>query len=60
MSLTFRSCLIILAMATAAYAQNASRPEFEAASVRLSDPENLQIASCCRFIARRGRLRSIR
>jgi len=42
MSLTFRSCLIILAMATAAYAQNASRPEFEAASVRLSDPENLQ------------------
>ena len=44
MNLTFRRCLIVLAITTAAYAQNAARPEFEVASVRVSDPENLQIS----------------
>src|SRR5262247_1318904 len=43
MNLTFR-CLVVLAITTAAYAQNASGPEFEVASVRRSDPENLQIS----------------
>src|SRR4029453_8433069 len=42
MSLTFRCSLLVLTIATATYAQNATRPEFEVASVRLSDPENLQ------------------
>jgi uncharacterized protein (TIGR03435 family) len=44
MNLTFRCCLIILTLATATYAQNATGPEFEVASVRRSDPENLQIS----------------
>src|SRR5262245_38729813 len=43
MNLTFR-CLVVLAITTAAYAQNAARPEFEVASVRVSDLENLQIS----------------
>jgi uncharacterized protein (TIGR03435 family) len=44
MNLTFRGCLIVLTLATATYAQNAPRPEFEVASVRVSDSENLQIS----------------
>src|SRR5215467_5147455 len=44
MYLTFRYCLIILTLAAAAYAQNATQPEFEVASVRRSDPENLQVS----------------
>jgi uncharacterized protein (TIGR03435 family) len=44
MNLMFRCCLIVLILATATYAQNATGPEFEVASVRLSDPENLQIS----------------
>jgi uncharacterized protein (TIGR03435 family) len=44
MNLTLRCCLIVLAITTAAYAQNATRPEFEVASVRVSDPENVQIS----------------
>src|SRR6478672_9257052 len=44
MNLTVRCCLIILTLATATYAQNATGPEFEVASVRRSDPENLQIS----------------
>src|SRR5262249_33574272 len=42
--LTFRGCLIILTFATFIYAQNATRPEFEVASVRLSDPGNVQVS----------------
>ena len=42
MHLTFRCCLIVLTFAAATYAQNATRPEFEVASVRVADPENLQ------------------
>src|SRR5262249_49158705 len=37
-----RLCLIVFIFATATYAQNATGPEFEVASVRLSDPQNLQ------------------
>src|SRR5438045_6632758 len=44
MNSTFRCCLIVLALATATYAQNATGPEFEVASVHLSDPANLQIS----------------
>ena len=44
MNLTFRSCFIVLTLATATYAQNATGPEFEVASVRVSDPQNLQIS----------------
>src|SRR6185503_17709985 len=43
-NLTFRCCLIVLTLAMATYAQNATRPEFEVASVRVSDPANLQIS----------------
>src|SRR5215468_9316355 len=43
MNLTFR-CLVVLAITTAAYAQNAARPEFEVASVRVSNPDNLQVS----------------
>lgn len=35
-----RVCLILLVLATAAVAQNAPKPEFEAASVRVADPTN--------------------
>jgi uncharacterized protein (TIGR03435 family) len=42
MSLMFRCCFIVLTFATASFAQNATRPEFEVASVRLADPTNLQ------------------
>src|SRR5262245_22222152 len=42
MNLTLRCSLIILALAGAAHAQDAGRPEFEVASIRLSDPTNLQ------------------
>src|SRR4030095_7735393 len=44
MSLTFRCSLIVLTIATATYAQNATRPEFEVASIRVSDPQNLQVS----------------
>src|SRR6476619_1527467 len=44
MNLTFRCCLILLTLATAAYAQNPARPEFEVASIRVSDPANLQVS----------------
>jgi len=42
--LVFRCSLIVLALATVTYAQNATRPEFEVASVRVSDPNNLQVS----------------
>src|SRR4051794_36717964 len=44
MKLTFRCCLIVLTLAAAMYAQNPTRPEFEVASVRVSDPENVQVS----------------
>jgi len=44
MKSTFRCCLIVSILATAAYAQNATRPEFEVASVRVSDSENLAVS----------------
>src|SRR5215510_10101389 len=44
MNSTFRYCLIILTFATATYAQTATGPEFEVASLPRSDPENLQIS----------------
>jgi len=40
----FRCCLVVLTLAMATYAQNASRPEFEVASVKVSDPQNLQVS----------------
>ena len=42
MTSAFRCCLIGLALATTTYAQTEKKPEFEAASVRPSDPTNLQ------------------
>src|SRR5215510_7931114 len=42
MNLMFLCCLMILTFATSTYAQTASRPEFEVASVRRSDPGNVQ------------------
>jgi uncharacterized protein (TIGR03435 family) len=44
MHVRFCCCLIVLAFSTATYAQNSPRPEFEVASVRVSDPQNLQIS----------------
>jgi uncharacterized protein (TIGR03435 family) len=44
MKLTFGCCLIVLILTPAAYAQNANRPEFEVASVRVSEPENLGVS----------------
>src|SRR5262249_5796645 len=38
MNSTLSRCLILLTVATAAYGQNANRPEFEVASVKLMDP----------------------
>jgi uncharacterized protein (TIGR03435 family) len=54
MNLMFRCCLIVLTIATVASAQNATRPEFEVASVRLSDPANLQISYMPTLDARPG------
>jgi uncharacterized protein (TIGR03435 family) len=42
MNLTFRCCLIVLTLSSAAYGQKDTRPEFEVASVRPSDPANVQ------------------
>jgi uncharacterized protein (TIGR03435 family) len=42
MTSPIRCCLIIVAFALAAQAQNPARPEFEAASVRVADPGNVQ------------------
>jgi uncharacterized protein (TIGR03435 family) len=42
MKATFCYCFIVLTLAAAAYAQNATLPEFEVASVRVANPENLQ------------------
>ena len=44
MNSTFRCCLVLLAFATTAYAQNPGRPAFEVASIRVSEPENLQVS----------------
>jgi len=44
MNSTFRSSLILLTLATAGYGQNPTGPEFEVASVKLSDPANLQVS----------------
>jgi uncharacterized protein (TIGR03435 family) len=41
---TFRCCLIILALAASVFAQNPARPEFEVASVRVSNPDNLAVS----------------
>src|SRR5262249_49654410 len=41
MNLILRCFLTVLVITTAASAQNAARPEFEVASVRVSNPENL-------------------
>src|SRR5215510_701091 len=38
----FRCCFLILALATLSYAQNPTPPEFEAASVKVADPTNVQ------------------
>src|SRR5215467_8413642 len=40
----FLCCLIVLTFSIGVYAQNAARPEFEVASVRVSDPENVQVS----------------
>jgi len=40
--MTFRCCFLILALATLSYAQNPAQPEFEAASVKVADPGNVQ------------------
>src|SRR5262249_35287806 len=37
-------CIILFITATVSYAQRETRPEFEVASVRVSNPENLQIS----------------
>ena len=37
-------CLIVLVLETATYAQNATRPEFEVASVRVNDPGNNSVS----------------
>src|SRR5262245_13347953 len=42
MNFIFRSCLVLLTFPTPHYVQNASRPEFEVASVRVNDPTNNQ------------------
>ena len=42
MNMAFRYCLIVLALAGTASAQTEKRPEFEVASVRPSDPGNVQ------------------
>src|SRR5262245_38319462 len=44
MNCTLRCCLIVLTFATVAYGQNPTRPEFEVASVKLSDPGNNQVS----------------
>src|SRR5206468_7953398 len=44
MNSTLRCCLIVLWLATIAYSQNPTRPEFEVASIRVSDPQNLQVS----------------
>ena len=44
LSSTFRSCLVVLILANATYAQKPTRPEFEVASIRVSDPANLQVS----------------
>jgi hypothetical protein len=41
--LIIRCCFVVLILATFTYRQNAARPEFEVASIRVSDPENLQV-----------------
>lgn len=42
MNSIFRSCLTILTLAVVVYGQNGKRPEFEVASVKVSDPANVQ------------------
>jgi hypothetical protein len=43
--LIIRCCFVGLILATFTYGgQNAARPEFEVASIRVSDPENLQVS----------------
>ena len=42
MNFISRFCLIVVMLATAMYAQNRPRPEFEVASVRVNDPTNNQ------------------
>jgi uncharacterized protein (TIGR03435 family) len=44
MDLMLRCLLIILTLASAVYGQNPTRPEFEVASVRVSNPDNLQVS----------------
>jgi uncharacterized protein (TIGR03435 family) len=44
MNLTFRLLLVVLVLAAAVYGQNPVRPEFEVASVRVSDPDNVQVS----------------
>src|SRR5215470_265682 len=44
MKLTFRCCILVFTLAIGSYAQSVTRPEFEVASVRVSNPENLQVS----------------
>lgn len=44
MRLIFRCCLVVLILAASVYAQNPARPEFEVASVRVSNPDNLSVS----------------
>jgi len=42
--LIIRCCFVVLILATFTSAQSAARPEFEVASIRVSDPENLPVS----------------
>src|SRR6516162_8913645 len=44
MNLTFRCLLVVFMLASVLYGQNPARPEFEVASVRVSNPDNLQVS----------------
>src|SRR5262245_1123633 len=43
-NLITRCCFVVLILTTFTYGQKAARPEFEVASIRVADPNNLQVS----------------
>ena len=54
MNRVFRCSLIVLMVAAAAHGQNQTRPEFEAASVKVSPPDNVSTSFAPTLDARPG------